>query len=561
MLTQNSSNRIHILPEHIIDQIKAGEVIERPSTLLKELLENSIDAGSSKIDIEIINNGMDLIVVKDNGLGMPKEDMELAFLRHATSKIEKFEDIYNLHSYGFRGEALASMASISKITCVSNQKNMPETTLKINGSRVESNFTEKSSQKESKTEIYIKDLFYNTPARMKFIKSQTAEKNQLKKIINAFLLSHPQITFTIKWEDKSKKLFKSTNHIERIQEVTQKSFEKLNYKEIESSYDGITIQAFIGLESSRGSQGKTHYILINNRMVQNIQIHKIITNTASKFWNEGEIGNYILFVNLPSDQLDVNVHPNKTVIKFFETYKVNSLISSTIKNFISKEHLLPAHQEVQSGFSLSDEQTNLQEKNLNYNTSNLENQGEIDSYFKKLDDSNVKSSSQQHSRDLSEAWNCLKFFQRRSLWLFDNDIWILNHTDLVYFSINECIDKNIELSVIPLLISQPIKVTKVNKTILKTLVRLGFEIDTLEQENYILRAFPESFKHINVNKFIEYSLSSKGKEFKDILKAIALKDDLVDRSFYSRSLNQISISKLISHSIIKKVTEDELLKL
>jgi DNA mismatch repair protein MutL len=150
MYQQTNSHRIHILPEHIIDQIKAGEVIERPSTLLKELLENSIDAKASKIEIEIINNGMDLLVVKDDGIGMPIEDMELAFLRHATSKIESFEDIYRLSSYGFRGEALASMASISKITCVSNEKDSPESTIKISGSVVESQHTEKKPLSNSK---------------------------------------------------------------------------------------------------------------------------------------------------------------------------------------------------------------------------------------------------------------------------------------------------------------------------------------------------------------------------------------------------------------------------
>src|SRR5690554_5125892 len=189
MVNKNPFPKIQLLPEHLIDQIKAGEVIERPSTLLKELLENSVDANASAIEVEIVGNGLDLLSVKDNGKGIPFEQLDLAFCRHATSKIERFEDIYNLFTYGFRGEALASISAVSKMTCVSNPAGEPESTIKIHGGETLAIDRDNEPEESSGTKMFVRDLFYNTPARMKFIQSKTSEKNQLKKIVNAFLLT------------------------------------------------------------------------------------------------------------------------------------------------------------------------------------------------------------------------------------------------------------------------------------------------------------------------------------------------------------------------------------
>jgi DNA mismatch repair protein MutL len=548
MYQQRSSHRIHILPEHIIDQIKAGEVIERPSTLLKELLENSIDAEASKIDIEIINNGMDLLVVRDNGKGMPKEDMELAFLRHATSKIENFEDIYHLSSYGFRGEALASMASISKITCVSNEKNCPESTIKINGSIVESQHTEDAIKEDSKTEIYIKDLFFNTPARMKFVKSQTAEKNQLKKIINAFLLSHPEITFSIRFDEKPKKLFKKTSHLERIKEVTEKSFEKLNYLEIKNSYDNIHLHLFLGLESSRGNQGKTQYILVNHRMIQNMQIHKIITHTSAPLWGEGS-GNYVLFLDIPSDQLDVNVHPNKTVIKFFETFKIHSLISSSIKSELKTRN--EVHEVASQGEFVTKESVSYENKDLNYNTTQIESESELDQYFLNLDDSLIK--------DQDTSWKLIKEFSKVSLLLFQNDLLVLNHHIAILTNLKKLFNNSLKLNSIPLLISQPIRVEKTNKKLLDELNQKGFEIDLIDKKTYVLRSYPEPFKYYNLDRLLEMLLTSKANSLDECLNKITPQKDIINSNFIMNLVRNEPLTDLISSHSLQYLTEEKLL--
>lgn len=553
MYQQTNSHRIHILPEHIIDQIKAGEVIERPSTLLKELLENSIDAKASKIEIEIINNGMDLLVVKDNGIGMPIEDMELAFLRHATSKIESFEDIYRLSSYGFRGEALASMASISKITCVSNEKDSPESTIKISGSVVESQHTEKKPLSDSKTEIYIKDLFYNTPARMKFVKSQTAERNQLKKIINAFLLSHPEVTFAIRFDDKPKKLFKATNHLDRIKEVTQKSFEKLNYTEIKNEYDGMKLHLFVGIESSRGNQGKTQYILVNHRMIQNMQIHKIITNCATPLWGEGS-GNYVLFIELPSDQLDVNVHPNKTVIKFFETHKVHSLISSSIKNEL-KQVSKPQDKEVQE--DLINVTPSFTDKELNYNTTQIESQRQLDQYFSNLDN---KSDFNKASTQNNLEWNFIKAFEKISIYSFKDNLYFINHLSVIKSDLKVLMQNALSLNSIPLLISQPIRAKKLNKKLINELQKIGFEIDLIEKKTYVLRSYPESFKYYNLSFMLDALCNTDKTEIKQAIEALDYNSSqIVNYNFYNNFLSNKSLSELISNELITEINQEKLL--
>lgn len=553
MQTQHYS-KIQILPEHIIDQIKAGEVIERPSTLLKELLENSIDAGASKISIEIINNGMDLLVVKDNGQGMAKEDLELAFLRHATSKIEKFEDIYNLHSYGFRGEALASMASVSRITCVTNRKNAPESTIKINGALIESLNEDQSSLAESKTEIFIKDLFYNTPARMKFVKSKTAEKNQLQKIIHAFLLTHPHVEFSVKWDDKAKRVYKKESHIKRIQDVTEKNFQKLNYLELTQSYDDINIKLFISHESSRGAQGKSQFIFINDRVVQNIQIHKIITNSASKIWGDGLSGHYCLFIELPSDQIDVNVHPNKTVIKFFEAYKVHSLISASIKSYYAQikdeTNLLKGPDQAQL-FQEDHSSQNFENKSLQYKEANFSQDTNLQNYFDQLDNKTIPQEPLS-----TDHWAVKMSFEKVLVLSYQDKFYLFNKNTFISFYLHS-INPN-EKSTLPLLISQPLEKTK-NSALLIELNEYGFEIDSLEQGNLVLRSIPEDLKDFNYQKLTNLLLASKKKCYKDAIK--------VNEQFYLtcsdrnllKEFQAFPLTELLKQNILKELTQEDLL--
>lgn len=328
----DSSSTIHLLPEHLVDQIKAGEVIERPASLIKEILENSVDSMASQIDIHIISNGMDLISIIDNGQGMNFNDLPFAFCRHATSKIEKFEDLYRLNSYGFRGEALASIAAVSRITCTSSKENDSQYGGKIIFHGGECLAHDKQDNLPKGTSLFIKDLFYNTPVRLKFIKSTQSEKNAIKRILEASLLAHPHINFSIKWDDQDKEFYPACDlSEERVRQVlySRNKFKKLiSFNE---SYEGHRVWGYVSETSSRGNAHKKHYLFANKRIFTDRQIHQTIIRAMEGLYPQGETGHYCIFIDVPENLIDVNVHPNKTQIKFFKLPVITALISSELK--------------------------------------------------------------------------------------------------------------------------------------------------------------------------------------------------------------------------------------
>ncbi|EQC51379.1 DNA mismatch repair endonuclease MutL, partial [Bacteriovorax sp. DB6_IX] len=336
---ETENNRINLLPEHLIDQIKAGEVVERPANVLKELLENSIDAGASEVKITLKENGLDLIAIEDNGNGMYYEELPYAFCRHATSKINSFEDIYKLNTFGFRGEALASISSVSRISCHSAPQDDLEQggKLIIHGAQTVEHAYYKPSK--SGTSLYVKDLFYNTPVRLKFVKSKISEKNALKRIINAFLISYPHVKFFVTWDDKDREIYPPFSMEEKAKRITNVIGPKktpINLMEANNSYLNNSIRCFVSKESSKGNAGKHHYLFVNNRLFTDKKIHQIIIRNMEKYWNFGETGHYIIELTVPEHEIDVNVHPNKTLIKFLKANEVFSLISASIKKLISE---------------------------------------------------------------------------------------------------------------------------------------------------------------------------------------------------------------------------------
>lgn len=330
------SSRIHLLPEHLVDQIKAGEVIERPANLIKEILENSLDAQSKNISIHLIAGGMELIAIEDDGIGMSFSDLPYAFCRHATSKIDKFEDLYKLGSYGFRGEALASIASISRVTCVSHQQGDGASggRIVIHAGVTQSHQALKSDQ--SGTSLFIKDLFYNTPARLKFIKSATSEKNALRRVILSFILTHPQTSFTVKWDDQDKKVYPcSGDHKnirqQRIKELFGAKAKESSFFHFEAEYEGHQVEGFFSKTSTKGSSYKKHFLFANDRLFTDRQIHQTILRSMEGLYPQGESGHYVVFLKIPPHLLDVNVHPHKTLIKFYKMQVITGLVSSEIK--------------------------------------------------------------------------------------------------------------------------------------------------------------------------------------------------------------------------------------
>lgn len=548
--------KIHLLPEHIIDQIKAGEVIERPSTLIKEIIENSIDAKATKIELHFVSNGLELIHIKDNGIGINADDLHLAFCRHATSKIKQFEDIYHLYSYGFRGEALASIASISKITCLTKTKNTTGQ-IKINGAEVIAHRAEEAENNQTGTEIFIKDLFYNTPVRMKFIQSKTSEKNQIKKIINAFMLTHPHINFSVKWDDQDKTFYPARtkeDFSKRIHDVVFPK-QKFHFIHIENEYDSMHFEIYLSKESSRGNAKKTHYILVNDRFIQDIQIHKIILNTAAKIWPEGETGHYIAKLSLPADEVDVNIHPNKTVIKFFRSPQVFSLVSSAIKQFLNQEEIKNLKE------SLSQEVQSLpidigkdDFKNIEYKQIDFTNQESVSNYLSNIHVNEVESNSNPTSFIVHEYENSAIIKLDKELYFLKSQKLLQNHLCMILGK------KDLNQSSIPLLVSRPIYLkSELSNGFKDDLSILGFEIDQLEAKTIVVRTFPKDLQNFEYLKIIE-SIISCG-DVKTFIKNISqFKIENIGQSYLKDVFYSYPKIELIQKEIMTLIKEKDLLK-
>lgn len=558
--SEQTNSKIHLLPEHIIDQIKAGEVIERPSTLIKEILENSIDASSTKVDLHIVNNGIDLISLTDNGTGMNGDDLPLAFCRHATSKIDKFEDIYHLNSYGFRGEALASIASIAKITCETNNGSHTSI-IKIEGGEEITHLSEPEKTSHSGTKLFIKDLFFNTPVRLKFIQSKTSEKNQLKKMINAFLLTQEKIEFSIKWDDAEKFFFQAQeSKLARFKDVLYRK-QTPNVFVCENVYDGTSAMIFLTEESNRGNAHKFHYIFVNGRYIQDIAIHKVILNTAKFLWPEGETGNYAAYINIPADEIDVNIHPNKTVVKFFKPSQVYAVLSASIKELTSKlqfnevkknRHLENTPQE--NFLSNSNYQY---EKDIQYKSASFNEEQNLEEYLENLHNKEVVQENFNMEENIP-----IKIFKKISLYKIQNKIYLVKDFKILQKLFVMAIKRAMNSEdTIPLLISRPIKLNHdLAKKQINFLSQLGYEVDILDGNTLMIRSFPEELKNYPYIKLVEYIIKKNVNHTNEI----QLKD--LEPSDFKRSelkdyLRSSPLSILIQEKDIIPIDEDVLEKL
>jgi DNA mismatch repair protein MutL len=498
MTSADTNPKIEILPEHIIDQIKAGEVLERPASLLKELLENSLDAGSTEIHLHLIENGMDLLSIEDNGHGMTFKNLPYAFLRHATSKLKTFEDLYRLHSFGFRGEALASVAASARVTCTTQPKDLNAEGGKIiiAGGHTELLIAQQASTHG--TAIYIKDLFFNTPARLKFIKSKVSEKSALKKMIYSFVLCHPEVTFTIKWDEKEKEIFKAVAREHAAERIAQVFFgrkaETQNLIFSEEMYDNYRVRVYFTKETYTTPQYRHHYLFANRRFFQDKSLHSALLRNLDVFWRFGESGHYVVQIDTPPDEIDVNVHPNKIQVKFLRSDVVYSLLVTAIKNGIKKVvSQMPTEsislESTPSFFSRADNQ-NFDLMNLvndsghgsgsNYSSSSYNDQSEYNLF-------NRESALTQEAPRFQRLQNQFLIADLGQPTLIDLKKLIVSYftKELKSFSLSD-------ESTGPLLISEPFKILKGKiDTQFETIKSLGFEFDRLNAEYIVLRTIPK----------------------------------------------------------------------
>lgn len=328
-----SMKRVKQLSKNLINQIAAGEVIERPASVVKELVENSIDAGATKISVEVSNECRDLRIA-DNGSGIHPEDIVLAFSKHATSKIETDEDLFAISTLGFRGEALASIISIAKLTCTTRTKDFDY------GTKVE---CENSQVKKVQTGcavgsiMEVKNLFYNLPARLKFLKNPKTEFSYIQELIQALAIANPQIGFELK--NNGKTIVKTTGSADlkiAIREVYSQDVVD-NLKEVlkTDNLSGFRISGFVSTPDYTRSSKKSYHIYINSRMVKCPVFQKSIDTAYKNLIGIGKYPFVVINLELPSGEIDVNVHPTKKEVRYKNTNQVFNFIYSSIDMALS----------------------------------------------------------------------------------------------------------------------------------------------------------------------------------------------------------------------------------
>ena len=326
---------IKILSNNIINRIAAGEVVERPASAAKELVENAIDAGSSKVDIIIENAGKNLITIIDNGSGMKKEDLSLAVERHATSKLPE-EDINQIEYFGFRGEALPSIASVSRMNITSKHKDSDEDcawSLQINGGEKQDLQPASLSQG---TKVEIRDLFFATPARLKFLKTEKTELNYISSIISKIAMANPSVEFSLTSDGKallSLKAHKEKSLYNRLSDLANKGF-KDNFTAIKLDDPDCTIMGYISTPTHNYGTSNEQYFFINKRPVKDKLLSIAVKIAYQDFIPNGRYPLVYLFLEMDSDLVDVNVHPAKTEVRFKDSTLVRSAVISAIKQGI-----------------------------------------------------------------------------------------------------------------------------------------------------------------------------------------------------------------------------------
>ena len=330
-------SKIRVMSENLANKIAAGEVVEKCASVVKELVENSIDAGATNIKINLIDGGLTSISIIDNGSGMDKEDATLAFARHATSKIYKDDDLFFIETLGFRGEALASIASVAEVNLETCNADIG-THVHIKGGIMD--VVEPTSARIG-TSITITNLFYNTPARLKYLKSEATELNNCVRFIEKLALSKPEITFTLTNNDRIVvKTSGSNNLLKTIHEIYGLNVSS-NMLEIKASSDDFEVTGFVGKPGILKKNRNHFNTFVNDRIVRNNEINKAINDAYNTYKHEGFYP--IVVINIETDPtlVDVNIHPTKQDIKMSKMEELTALLYKTIKEALYNNLLIP----------------------------------------------------------------------------------------------------------------------------------------------------------------------------------------------------------------------------
>ncbi|MCP4597442.1 DNA mismatch repair endonuclease MutL [Neptuniibacter sp.] len=332
-------SRIHLLSPRLANQIAAGEVVERPASVVKELLENSVDAGATKVDVDVEQGGVKLLRIRDNGSGIEKDDLPLALSRHATSKIQALEDLEAVGSLGFRGEALASISSVSRLTLTSRRADQD------NAWQVQTEGRDMEAQVEPAahpqgTTVEVKDLFFNTPARRKFLKTEKTEFRHLDEVVKRLALSRFDVAFQLRHNGKViHQLRQADSELEqerRVASICGSAFIDNALKaDVIAEASGLRLWGWVGLPTFSRSQADLQYFFVNGRMIRDKVVTHAVRQAYADVLYHGRHPAYVLYLELDPALVDVNVHPTKHEVRFRESRLVHDFLFRTLHRLIA----------------------------------------------------------------------------------------------------------------------------------------------------------------------------------------------------------------------------------
>lgn len=332
------ANRIALLPDHVANQIAAGEVVQRPASVVKELLENAVDAGATKIELVVKDGGKTLIQVVDDGCGMSPEDARLCFRRHATSKIRKAEDLFDLHTKGFRGEALASIAAIAQVELLTRSADDElATRIRIAGDELQA---EEEAVGTIGTSISVKNLFFNIPARRNFLKSGKVEFRHVLDEFHRVALAHPGIAFSMHHNDSEVHQLPVSNLRQRIAHLFGSRMNPRLVPMQEETQLARMEGFIIKPEFAKKSRGE-QFFFVNDRFIKNAYLHHAVLSAFEGLLKPDSYPGYFLYLQIPPESIDINIHPTKTEVKFEDEQSLYAILRSAVKHSLGQFSIAP----------------------------------------------------------------------------------------------------------------------------------------------------------------------------------------------------------------------------
>ena len=511
---------ISLLPEHVANQIAAGEVVQRPSSVVKELLENSIDANSRNIIVNIQDAGKSYIQILDNGAGMTRKDAELCFERHATSKIKNANDLFKIKTKGFRGEALASISAVSQVELITKTKN-DELGYKINiqASKI-SNTAEVTSSLG--TSVVVKNLFFNIPARRSFLKSNQVEFRHIIDEFHRVALIHNQINFELNHNNAEIFHLKATSRRQRIVDIFGKKFDE-RLVPVNEETEILKINGFVQKPEFAKKTKHQQFFFVNDRYIKSPFLNHSILSAFEGLLVQGYKPGYFLFLNVPTEQIDINIHPTKTEVKFEDEHSLYALLKSAVKHSLGQYSVSPTLD------FLSDKSmniSNLKENtrpnsprvSVDYNFNPFSNQIEDKKSFLFNDEpSNTFENSLFDTNEINPT-ESFQLYNKYIFYQMNNQVYLVNQNRasqrVVYERQIELIDKSdfkIQKLANPITLSldkYQISVLDENNDLL---LKYGFEFSYSSNSEVKIISIPDFFINIDVVQFLK-TLLEKNKE-------------------------------------------------